>query len=175
MGFPPILGHFLLTLMRFGAKFRCHVSPRSLRPRIGHPGRHHHPRHSPSEGCRHVPGPTAARPDAEWLPDRARQASVAPSRSECEPSRRRSPQPSAVSRQPSVSQSAVSRQPSAVSRQPSAGSRRRCRRRSSSERAPASRFADAVWTRTAQGAARAGDQRPQTDSRAAHSFKLNRQ
>ena len=59
MEFPRILGNFLLNLTRFGAKFRCHVSPWSLRPRICYPGRHHHPRHSPIGS--HNPGSVRVR------------------------------------------------------------------------------------------------------------------
>ena len=70
--------------------------------------------------------------------------SVAPSRSEREPSRRRSPQPSAVSRQ----------QPAAGSRRPAAGSRQPAVAVAAAAAAAASellrRVADAVWTRAAQ-------------------------
>ena len=68
-------GPFLLNLTRFGAKFRCHVSPRSLQPRIGHPGRHHHPRHSPIGS--HNPGrfsPPHSGPPFPLRPPRSRCA-----------------------------------------------------------------------------------------------------
>ena len=85
--------------------------------------------------------------------------------------------------EPSPFAAAASRQPSAVqpySRQPSARSRRRCRRRSSSERAPASCCRRSVWTRAAQrrasvlgvGSARArADGACKQTACTAHSFK----